>query len=164
MQSMDSFRDYYKKLLWNDFITEWNEPYELAKNAIKLINLYPERLKLVGLGNLLEYHEIDESQKEWVWLNSQLDNQIDRDYLKPYLVPINSDDFKVFIDISKNEMPLIEPGYDFVSKDRWMHLTRFESALELIQFLDSEITEPPPIDKEFSKSLTDLLNKHLGII
>jgi hypothetical protein len=163
MTSMDPLRENRKQLLWNDFITKWKELYDLAKNALKLINLYPERLKLVGLRNFLEYQEIDESQKEWVWLYSQFDNQIDRDYFKLYYLPINSDDFKVFIDISKKEMPIFEPGYDFISKDKWDQLTRFESVLELIIYLDSDNNTPPSIDKNFSATLTALFKKHLGI-
>ena len=103
-----------KELLWNHFLLEWADPFNSVKSVIKLINLYPERLMKVGLGNLLDFEQVDESQKEWVWLYSRLENRIETDYFKPYYVPINSDDYKVFIDISRSSMPLYEPVYNWL--------------------------------------------------
>jgi len=145
-----------KEILWKEFIKEWHRPFSTAKSAIKLINLYPERLKKVGLGNLLDFEQIDESQKEWVWLHSRLENRIETDYFKPYFVPINSADYKVFIDISQPQMPLYEPGYNWTDHC-WDHLTRSESIMELIEYLESDDPESPPIDKEFSRHLESLI-------
>ena len=146
-----------KELLWNHFLLEWSNPFNSVKSAIKLINLYPERLMKVGLGNLLEFEQIDESQKEWVWVYSRLENRIETDYFKPCFVPINSDDYNVFIDISQPQMPLYEPGYNWIDHC-WDHLTRFESIMELIEYLESDDPIPPPIDKEFSNHLESLLD------
>jgi len=145
-----------KELLWNHFLKKWIDPYKSVKNAIKLLNLYPERLVKVGLGNLLDHDQMDESQKEWLWLYSRLENQIEKNYFKPYHVPINSDDYRVFIDLSKPEMPLFEPGYDWLD-NCWDHLTRFESLMELIEYLESDDPNPPPIDKDFSMHLESLI-------
>jgi hypothetical protein len=145
-----------KEFFWKTFIQEWEVPYILIKGAIKLINLYPQRLMKVGLGNLLDFDQIDESQKEWVWLYSRLENRIETDYFKPYFVPINSDDYKVFIDISQPQMPFYEPGYNWIDHC-WDHLTRFDSIMELLEYLESDDTKSPPIDKEFSKHLESLI-------
>jgi hypothetical protein len=153
---MDPERYKFRQSLWINFLTEWGGQFNQVKSLIKLINLYPERLRLVGLGNLYAADELDESQKEWLLLYSRLENPIETNYFKPYYVPINVDDFKVFVDLSDPGLLFIEPGYDFKGH-YWNHLTRFESALELVAFLDSDNESSPPIDKRFCEHLDKLL-------
>jgi hypothetical protein len=153
---MDNMKIDKKESLWIDFLKEWDIKFNFVKGAFRLIKLYPERLAMVGLGNLLDNNQFDDSQKEWIWLYSRLENQIEIAYFNPYHVPINSDDYKVFIDLSKPEMPLFEPGYNWI-EHCWDQLIRFESLMELIEYLESDDLTPPPIDKEFSKHLESLI-------
>ncbi len=82
-------RDLYT---WDDFKSEWYSQFKKAENALKLVNFYPERLHLVYLGNLLSHQQLENSQRNWVSLCNKL-HPADREYFKPYFVPINSDSF-----------------------------------------------------------------------
>ena len=48
---------------WEKFLDEWGERYQNAKHALKMIRLYPERLHLVYLGNIIDFQHFDANQK-----------------------------------------------------------------------------------------------------
>jgi hypothetical protein len=141
----------HNKYVWEEFESLWLKQFLEVVNAIKMINLYPERLHLANLGNLFHHDELLASQKEWVRLYNKF-HTIEKDYYKPYHVPVNCDDYKTFIDLSKDGYPVFEPIYN-AHTNKWFQMNRFESLQELIEFLDSDSYEPPVWDKEFAAQI-----------
>jgi hypothetical protein len=145
---------------WGDFETHWLKQFTKVKSALKLLNLYPERLHLVGLGELLRPEQLELSQKDWIRLYNKLDS-FEKDYFKPYHVPINSDEYKIFIDLSDNKLPLFEPFYHYVKQHHWSQYNRFESIMEVISYLDSDSTKRPVIDKGLAEKLDELIVQNI---
>jgi len=108
-----------KQILFKSFLDEWGLQYSKISPIIKYITSYPELTSKLKDFKPLAIEDINESQLEWVSLVSLFDNSIEVDFFKSYWVPIQSDSYDYFIDLSSGSFPIFEINYFSSEPYRW---------------------------------------------
>lgn len=105
--------------LMKQFLEKWGKPYGKARSILAYLGTYPEVLVHAELDDLVEYSDLDDSQEAWLRLCSKFVNPLEKDFFKPYWIPIKRDSYDVFIDISDEAFPLFEAHFFFIEPYRW---------------------------------------------
>lgn len=140
-----------------DFRNKWSRRLETVKSILKLVNLYPIRLELIDIDTFVSHDKLETNHEEWLTLREKF-HPIEKIYFNPYLVPINAESYKCFIDLSNEVLPIIQPYYSH-RRNEWCHWTRFETVLDLINFLDSDEVVLPPFDRKAKEKIQSLISK-----
>ena len=69
--------------------------------------------------DLLHTQNLDNNQKDWIWLCSRFDNELERDFFKPFWIPLHEDSYDLFMDISNKNYAIFEANYFFFKPYRW---------------------------------------------
>lgn len=112
--------DYTTKVkLLQNFLNQWNHPFQQIPHALIYLSSYPEVTEQLVDFEVLDKSELEASQLEWVALLAQLEHPIDTSFFKDYWVPIQKDGYYFFIDLSSDALPLFEAKYFFFEPYRW---------------------------------------------
>jgi hypothetical protein len=98
---------------WSSFLNEYGRQYTNAFHIITYLKSYPEVLEKIRLFDLIEVKQIEARQKDWLRLCNQFYHQLERDFFKPYWIPLNSDGYDYFIDLSDEKFPIFDVNYFF---------------------------------------------------
>ena len=72
-----------KDQLFNDFLIEWQDKYVKLKGVLNYLETYSETLAQIKDFSLIKVNDLDQEQREWLWLLTRLDNPIDAGFFKP---------------------------------------------------------------------------------
>jgi len=147
-----------KQILFKAFLVEWGLQFNKIAPIIKYITSYPELTSKLKSFNPIKIEDINESQLEWVSLLSLLDNITETKFFKPYWVPIQSDSYDYFIDLSSDSFSIFEIRFFFFEPYCWFRKYIFKDISEFLISVDD-----PSIDLdsqliqnyEESKKITD---------
>jgi hypothetical protein len=126
--------DLDKKKLWSSFYEEWEEQFEKAKIHLDTINNYPKSLHQIIRIEFLKSEDLEETYKSWLKLRSELTNEKDIQFFKPYWMPLCVNDFDTFIDLSSPEFPIINCKY--LVNLFWYKINITEKIHELLESLE----------------------------
>lgn len=104
---------------WINFINSWGLQYKNAKHILSYLNTYPEVLNALKIDIIHAPFNLDEIQNEWLWLCSKFDNCIEKDFFKPYWIPLEKSSYDYFMDISDMKYPIFEIHYFCIEPHRW---------------------------------------------
>ena len=147
-----------KQILFQAFLVEWGLQFNKIPPIIKYITSYPELTSKLKSFKPLKVEDINESQLEWVSLLSLLDNPIETEFFKPYWVPIQSDSYDYFIDLSSDSFSIFEINFFFLEPRRWYRKYIFKDISEfLISVDDPSINLENQLIQNYeeSKDITD---------
>lgn len=138
-----------KQILFKSFLDEWGLQFSKISPIIKYISSYPELTSKLKNFKPLAIEDINESQLEWVSLVSLFDNSIEVEFFKPYWVPIQSNSYDYFIDLSSNSFPIFEINYFYPEPYRWDRNIILKDISEFLASVDDPSID---IDKQISQS------------
>jgi hypothetical protein len=101
------------------FKEQWDEPFEKVKDILSYMSTYPEMLEMSRIYELIEPERVDEGQEDWLRLLTKLDHPLEKDFFKPFWVPINKNSYDHFIDLSDPALPVFEGKFYFIKPYRW---------------------------------------------
>lgn len=116
-----------KQHLFTQFIAEWGDEFNKIFHILRYVSSYPRlagRFARHGINNTPEL--IDRSQTEWLGLVSQFSHPLERDFFKPYWVPLEHDGYNLFIDLSSPGFTLFEAQYFSFEPYCWTKKIWFE--------------------------------------
>lgn len=108
-----------KELLFDEFLIKWESQFKKIPHILQYLSTYPEILNKLDDFQLLEINELKRSQLEWISLIAQQERPLESDFFKEYWVPIQSNQYAYFIDISSNSLPLFEVSFFHHEPYRW---------------------------------------------
>lgn len=136
---------------WELFIKKWEKQFNDAKHILRYLNTYPQWTKDLRIKELNTEKKIENTQKEWLWLLSKLEHPDDIDFLKPWWVMLETNDFNSFIDLSDPYYPIFETKfYDFV-KPNWCKVVLFPKISEMYTNIEDDII----IQSQISKAMDE---------
>uniref|UniRef100_UPI003216AFB4 hypothetical protein n=1 Tax=uncultured Draconibacterium sp. TaxID=1573823 RepID=UPI003216AFB4 len=146
-----------KHKLFNEFLSKWSKEFNQIPNIVKYISTY------LKLANKFICHSINNtpkriknSQLEWVSLVSQFDHPLEKEFFKPYWVPLKSDSYDLFIDLSSKTFTLFQVHYFPFEPYQWYKKIWFEDMGEFLAWATD-----PTIDIESQLNENDLKSKRI---
>ena len=125
-----------KEILFEKFLNEWGMKFNQIPFVLDYISSYPELTMRLNEFKPLSAKELRASQLEWIALISQLDNQIEREFFKPYWIPIQVDSYDYFIDLSSESLPIFETHYIFFEPYKWCRRYKFKKITDFLLSTD----------------------------
>lgn len=117
---------------FDQFRITWKEELEKLGQLLDELTQYQEILNEIDLTDILKTEELITYQKNWIQLQSKY-KDVEKDFFKPYWVPIQSSVHNYFIDISNPEFPIISSVYIFSEVNKYIGFYVYKSVKELIQ-------------------------------
>ena len=95
-----------KKILFEKFLEKWESKLEKMPELISLLTQYNDCVKMYPHVKPLSKERVWEMQLEWVSLVAQLENPIEKEFIKDYWVQLTADEYNFFIDLSNDSFPV----------------------------------------------------------
>ena len=126
-----------KQILFESFLQEWGLKFNQIPFILNYISSYPELASRLQDFQALSPEGLKESQLEWISLISQFDRDTEKVFFKPYWVPIQSNSYNYFIDLSSASLPIFEASYFFFEPCRWFKKYLFKDITEFLTSVDN---------------------------
>jgi len=120
------------KVQWNLFLREWGDALENARHIVHILGKETESLASLELGEFVDPDRMEEQQGDWVRLCGMLLNPLERDFFKPWWVPLEKDSHEVFMDISDERFPVFRVEFFFFKPYRWYKEPVVEDISDLL--------------------------------
>lgn len=117
---------------FDEFIITWKDELDQLGQLLDQLTQYQEILNEIDLTDILKSEELITYQKNWIQLQSKYKG-VEKDFFKPYWVPIQSSIHNYFIDISNPEFPIISSVYIFSKVNKYIGFYVYKSVKELIK-------------------------------
>ena len=136
----------------DSFFKQWRPKLQQVSSILRYLHTYPQTLSALKMEDCITVSELYEQQEDWVHLCSQFEGE-EKEFFKPYWVPIQRNGFDYFIDMSDNSFPIIEAFYDYFDEPYfWDKKIYFSSITWLMLAEDENVDiEQCRIDKIFEK-------------
>ena len=123
---------------FNFFIEKWEKQLNDASFILNILNTYPNVLKKLNFEDVLNSNEIVDSQKDWVRICSKY-KDLEKEFFKPYWVPIQKSSLDYFIDLSDTNYPIFKISFVFFEPYSYKRINLFDSINELLILADTDI-------------------------
>jgi hypothetical protein len=137
-----------KKQLFDNFMNEWGTRFLKIPFILSYIDTYPELNSQFSKFLPFISDDLCTSQLEWISLVAQFDNPVDTIFFKPWWVPIQCNEYELFIDLSAPAFSLFRISYIFLEPYRWYQNFVFKDISEFLVSVDV-----PTVDLEKQKML-----------
>lgn len=107
---MKDFNKFESQYSWEYFNEHWGERFQKLQYVLYYLNLFSNRFGEIGV-IFQSKRTIVQSQKDWLKQIDGIESQKERDFFKPYWVPIERDGQDCFIDLSDEKLPLFSINY-----------------------------------------------------
>jgi len=116
---------------YQDFLNEYEPQFAQIKSVLAYLNTYPELLVKLKLDDLIKPEALDIRQQDWVRIVSKYGG-LEKDFFKPYWVPIGAKSLDLFIDLSDNEFPVFEMEFFFFEPYHYFKTFLFYKISDLL--------------------------------
>lgn len=141
-----------KQQIFNSFLSVWKDKFSKVYYILHYLQTYPEIADRLEIGEFLRPENLISSQLEWLWLYSKFEG-MEKEFFKPYWVPVQSNSYEYFIDLSSKTYSIIG-SYFFSHKATLYYKTfLFEDIAELMLADDNQINLEQLIKEEFFELL-----------
>jgi len=98
-----------KQKLFQDFLYEWGERFNAVYGILRYIDSYPGLgIRVGNYGRCKSISELEIRQMEWLYVVLGFEEKSEeKDFFKPYWVPMNNDSTNMYIDLSSETYALI---------------------------------------------------------
>jgi hypothetical protein len=87
---------------------------------------------------IIKSHELNEYQLEWISLVAQFDNQIEKEFFKPYWVPVSKNEYEYFVDLSSRSFTVFKIKFHPLEPCHWQCEEIIADISEFILALDNK--------------------------
>ena len=123
---------------WESFLIEWGRQFSDAKQILTYLNSYTKYLKPLRIKQPNTAINIENTQKEWLWLLSKLEHPDDINFFEPFWVMIEGSEYDTFMDLSDPKYPIFQGKYYNFIKPSWCKLVLFPDVSEFLLMIDDE--------------------------
>jgi hypothetical protein len=128
----------YHSILFEKFINDWSSQFKEISIILDFLNTYPNVLDQLNLEEIISSDELFKSQKDWVRICSKYEG-MEKEFFKPYWVPIQKSSLSYFIDLSNPKYPVFKFGFVFLEPYSYHRINLFDSIDELMLLGDSDL-------------------------
>lgn len=121
-----------------DSINNFDRELEDCQAILRYLATYPEVLNEMEISQLLKPEEVFLQYYDWKYLVSQYDG-LEKEFFKEYWLPIESDNFQYFIDLSDSKYPIIETIYikGEGNSEEYISSTLVDSAVDFFLLIEN---------------------------
>ena len=128
--------DYYNSgepYLIGNFLKEWGEKFKKISCMLQYLHTFQSRaLSDLKIEDLITPTELYRHQSDWLWLYSKIQGK-EKEFFKPYWIPIQRSVYEYFIDISDDRFPIIDTYFDYIDESyQWKKIVFFNSITDLM--------------------------------
>jgi hypothetical protein len=120
------------------FFREWEKQLKDVSFILDFLHTYPNVLNQLNIEEVLTSYELFNSQKDWVRLYSKYEG-MEKEFFKPYWVPIQKSSFDYFIDLSDPNYPIFEISFVFFEPYSYERMNLFNSISKVMLLGDSDV-------------------------
>jgi hypothetical protein len=120
------------------FFMEWEKQLKAVSFILDYLHTYPNVLNQLKLEEVLTSNELFNSQKDWIRICSKYEG-MEKEFFKPYWVPIQKSSFDYFIDLSDPNYPIFEISFTFFEPYSYQRMNLFNSISELMFLGDLDL-------------------------
>ncbi len=150
-----------KHILFESFLHEWKHKFRAISFILKYLATYPELVDKLKMFQPIDSTNIDDSQLEWVSLISQFDHPLEKEFFKPFWVPINQNEYDYFIDLSSETFSLFEIQYLSYEPYRWRKKYLVEDIGDYLLLADDPRFKADNLNSEEEKDQIAKINLFL---
>lgn len=145
------------KVQWDSFLLEWGDAFDNARHIVRILGKDSESLASLELGEFIEPGRIEELQQDWIGLCGKLLDPVERDFFKPWWVPLEKDSHDVFMDLSDEHFPVFRVEFFFFKPYRWYKEPVVEdiSTLLLASERGTDLDELRQSNEEAAREMVD---------
>lgn len=114
------------------FEKEWIEGFAEVEAILNYLEKNPATVNILRGKKLHTSEDLLKIQKDWISLCGKYTG-MEKDFFKPYWVPICSTSLDFFIDLSDKNMPVIESVFYFIEPMQYMKIVLTDNASDLIK-------------------------------
>ena len=119
---------------YKSFIIEYSSNLINAAHIIKYLNSYPQLLSEIEIENLIDSDIVNQQHEHWFNFYLKLNNSTEKQFFKPYWLPIKANSYDFFIDLSDKNYPLFEVMFI----DQWYKKYIVKNIFQLLISPDNE--------------------------
>lgn len=121
------------------FIDEYKKQLEDVQYILQYLKTYPNILSDLRIEDIIEPDNLYQQFEDWIRLNSKFKG-IEKEFFKPYWLPIQRIGFDYFIDMSDSNYPIIEAIFNYFDEPyHWEKKILFYSVTDLMLSDDNNI-------------------------
>lgn len=121
------------------FIDEYKKQLEDVQYILQYLKTYPTIFSDLKIGDIIEPDSLYQQFEDWIRLNSKFEG-IEKEFFKPYWLPIQRVGFDYFIDISDSNYPIIEAFFNYFEEPYyWEKKILFHSINNLMLADDNNL-------------------------
>ena len=121
------------------FFEQWKPQLERVSCILQYLHTNPEVLSDLKIEDLITPDDLHKQQEDWVWLCSKFDG-MEKEFFKPYWIPIQKSEYDYFIDMSDEKFPIIEAFFDYFDEPyHWEKKILFRSIGKLMLAAEHDI-------------------------
>lgn len=145
-----------KDQLFNDFFIEWQNKYEKLKDLLRYLETYSETLAQIKDFSLIKANDLDQEQREWLWLLTRLNNPIDTGFFKPWWILANSNEYDQFIDLSSPTFELFQIGYFPFQPYQWFKIPLIPDIQQFMLTIDDDKMYMDAVKRNLEQSIVKI--------
>jgi len=115
----------------DEILIEWQAELEDVKHILRYLMSYPDVLSEAELANLVTPEKLIKHQRGWVELYLSYDG-LEKDFFRPYWVPVNSSDYDYFMDLSDSKYPIFNTYFHWIHPQCYIRENLFNSVNDLM--------------------------------
>jgi len=120
------------------FFNEWEKQLKDVSFILDFLHTYPKVLNQLKFEDVISSSELFKSQNDWIRICSKYQG-MEKEFFKPYWVPIRNSSFDYFIDLSDPKYPVFKFGFVFLEPYSYHRINLFDSIDELMLLGDSDL-------------------------
>lgn len=122
--------------IFEEFTKQWSKQINDIFHILDFVNTYPNVLNQLKFDEVLTSNEFLNAQEDWVRICSKYEG-MEKDFFKPYWVPIQKSSLDYFIDLSDPNYPIFEISFVFFEPYSYERMNLFNSMNELMTLGDT---------------------------
>ncbi len=144
---------------FDEFQRKWSGQLEDIGYTLDFLHTYPIVLKKLKLSDLISSKELINCQKEWILLYSKYDG-LEKEFFKPYWIPIQRESINYFIDLSNPNYPVFETNFIFTEPYSYVRINLFDSINDFMMIEDDGIDPTKVKEQLIENHINHLIKRH----
>jgi len=121
-----------KQQLFSGFIANWGREFREALFVVKYIVSHPKLHARLDHFKPINESNYELFQMEWIWLISRFDHPLDTEFFQPCFVPVETNKYDLFLDISDGHFTLFEVCFDIIKPSGWLKQVKCNDVRDLM--------------------------------
>lgn len=99
---------------------------------VKYIVSHPKLYARLDHFKPIDESNCEMSQMEWIWLISRFDHPLELEFFQPYFVPVETNQYDLFLDISGGHFTLFAVCFDIIEPSGWLKQVKCNDVRDLM--------------------------------